>query len=450
LITPSIDPGYVKCPALETWLTRGGDDRIECNPHGLNAYGYPPHPLPDWHGFSACTASVISPSAWEAARLLHERLPDALTSAQGFQEWARIGSALLRLNGLDDLAGLRLVFAASGTDAHGLAARLTRQAEGKMQVTVMADPAETGSRILDTLRAATGGDDERLVTLPVRQVDGSRYPVERVDAAFEAEVEGWLKRGYGVRLIVLDVSKTGLTVPGRDCVVRLKRCHGPDLATVVDASQFRLSTTALRTYLTAGCLVILTGSKFLGGPAFSGVLLLPAEVASGKATPLIRAMSRDTHSNRGLLLRWEAALSELERLRQRPEQAVMQFKRHFIASVSHALMDQTGLALLDEPVLEDEESGILAFWLRERKNGRQATEARTRQVFDKLQNEWLSTCPGFSLGQPVRCGQVGENGRVVLRLALSAPLVCAGVDDPERVIAWALQGLARLMEPVYR
>lgn len=437
---------YLPCPALETWLTLGGDDRIELNPQGLNAYGYPPHPLMDWHGFSACTASVISPRAWEAARRLHERLPATLTPECGVPEWQSIRANFLALNNLADLKDIQLVFAASGSDAHGLAARLTRQYGKKMQMTVMADPAETGSRIVDILQAASGQAGERLITLPARQSDGTRRPAGAVDADFEEQVAVWLKQGYGVRLIVLDVSKTGLTLPGRDCVLRLRQRYGPDLAIVVDACQFRLSTTALRTYLKAGCLVIMTGSKFLGGPAFSGVLLLPADASSANTTALTLEASRHTDSNRGLLLRWAAALSELERLRQIPEPVISRFQRHFIASLSHHLMEQPLLALLDRPLASDETAGILPFWLRDGKDGKPASEARTRQVFNTLQSRMLTTHPGFSLGQPVVCGRDREGARVVLRLALSAPLVCLGVKNPAQVIAWATQGLTQVTE----
>ena len=48
---------------------------------------------------------------------------------------------------------------------------------------------------------------------------------------------------------------------------------------VVDACQMRLGRPRLKKYLDRGYLVIVTGSKFFTGPAFSGALLVPAGLA---------------------------------------------------------------------------------------------------------------------------------------------------------------------------
>ena len=68
---------------------------------------------------------------------------------------------------------------------------------------------------------------------------------------------------------------------------------------VVDACQTRLAPSAVREYLDAGALVIMTGSKFMQGAAFSGAVLVPESLVArlregdeaGAARPLPRGMS---------------------------------------------------------------------------------------------------------------------------------------------------------------
>jgi hypothetical protein len=93
----------------------------------------------------------------------------------------------------------------------------------------------------------------------------------------------------------------------------------------------RLDEAELRAYLDDGCMVLISGSKFHGGPPFSGALLLPESVAKrapgldplpvGLAQVFGRAewpaalrriaTGLPDHPNLGLLLRWRAALFEM-------------------------------------------------------------------------------------------------------------------------------------------
>src|SRR3546814_7068243 len=51
--------------------------------------------------------------------------------------------------------------------------------------------------------------------------------------------------------------------------------YGEAAAIIVDACQLRIAPQAVRRYLALGCVVLLTGSKFAGGPPFSGFALVP-------------------------------------------------------------------------------------------------------------------------------------------------------------------------------
>ena len=62
-------------------------------------------------------------------------------------------------------------------------------------------------------------------------------------------------------------TKTGLVAP-------VEAPAGVDV--IVDACQLRLPAHKVREYLKMGWPVVITGSKFLGGPAFSGAVLVPS------------------------------------------------------------------------------------------------------------------------------------------------------------------------------
>ncbi|MBV9509250.1 MAG: hypothetical protein JO303_03075, partial [Caulobacteraceae bacterium] len=119
-------------PALdstEALLSEGGDCRLALDPvSGRSRYGCAVRPAGGAPQFSSATASTISPAGFAAADRLRERLaaldgrePRAATYAR---ELDRVRGELLGLCGLAGPPGLEVVFAASGTDAHLIAAEL--------------------------------------------------------------------------------------------------------------------------------------------------------------------------------------------------------------------------------------------------------------------------------------------------------------------------------------
>jgi selenocysteine lyase/cysteine desulfurase len=59
----------------------------------------------------------------------------------------------------------------------------------------------------------------------------------------------------------------------------LRDRFGDRVEVLIDACQFRIAPATLAAYLAQGFLVAITGSKFLGGPTFSGALLVPPQAA---------------------------------------------------------------------------------------------------------------------------------------------------------------------------
>jgi len=390
-------------PSTAELLTSGGDARIVCDAaSGLNKYGCSAKPEPDVLAFGSSTASTITPHSFDAAERLRLRLLHAarteIPSATYARELARIRGEFLELYGLADLSGLAAIFAASGTDIHLIAGQLAGDAASSGPLVVMIDPAETGSGVPAALagqhfsdRAALGNavtpgatifgaSTPDVATVACRGADGAPRAAAVVDAEVEALIVDAVTAGRRVLLNLADVSKTGIIAPSLSCALELRRRFPAAVDVLVDACQFRLAPSTLRAYLERGFWVALTGSKFVGGPAFSGVLLLPDTASQRLRThilsPALNAYSaradwppgwmarhslNDTE-NYGLLLRWEAALAELRRFRSLPEPAIVGFLGDFAAQVQLRLATDPAFRLLPIPKLDRRALGNLNSW----------------------------------------------------------------------------------------
>src|SRR5215472_19298907 len=122
-------PRRVDIPATVDLLVDGGDARLALDPqHHTNKYGCGPRPDPGLIAFGSSTASVISERGFAAADRLRRRLVKAAAAEPPHVTYARelkhLRRDLLRLCGLSDMAGVEIVFAASGTDLHLIAGQL--------------------------------------------------------------------------------------------------------------------------------------------------------------------------------------------------------------------------------------------------------------------------------------------------------------------------------------
>ena len=418
----------------------GGDARIALDPlTGLNKYGCQPYPDSELLAFGSSTASVISQAGYAAANSLRERWLDETDTIELSQQ--RIRTELL--SDVSDL-GAHLAFAASGTDAHFMAARYAARAEPL--TVVMVEEAETGSGVSAALSDNNLGCVIDAVTL--REIDGTPRASKDMEADVVARIEAAVEQGRRVLLIMVDQSKTGMIAPSLACVMALHELYSGRMDVLVDACQFRIATPTLRAYLMQGFMVAITGSKFLTGPAFSAALLLPVEFKR----------NLEDSDGLGLLLRWEAALVEFRRFRELPQSRIMHVMEAFAQAVQQRLTDDSRFELLPVPPLDrgpliaaqswDHLPSIFSFLLHHvtlsptspsegerelaslrefQKHGARGplTREETQHVYRQLQVSHNNVMADrrCQLGQPVACGIRCGIAVSALRLCLSARLI---------------------------
>ena len=325
---------------VERLLVAGGDSRITVDPRtGRNRYGAAIRPMPDEISFASSTASSPSVRGFEAAALMLERV-------LGSADYSPAEAVRERLLALYGIPATRCILTPSGTDSALLASALAGAAR-RPALCIVAPASETGSGIG---LASTGcrydpappfvrhaGPDSaashfascRYEAPALRHKHGlpiarSEYEAQIADLILDAVA----KREHVV-LHLLDASKTGLAPLDRAAARRLCRLAPGSVTIVVDACQLRCSSAEIRSDLAEGWFVMITGSKFAGGPPFSGALLVPS--AANIDLYDLRAVvdfstiedwpsewrgyaGRLTATrNLGLLLRWQAALAEIER-----------------------------------------------------------------------------------------------------------------------------------------
>ncbi len=432
-------------------IASGGDDRIWLDPTTRrNRYGVPAAPAPDELWFSSSTACAISPRGWTAAGEALARLtePGCHTIAAFFDTLRR------RLLALYGAAGAEAVLAASGTEAELVSLCLALSlAQGPVANIVVA-PAETGSGVpaaaggLHFLgRASLGGpvvkatrlagwEDAQvtLETIEIRSPCGALRAQADVDQEAALKVERVIAGGAFALLHVLDASKTGRPGVSRAAAAQILARHCGRVLVVVDACQLRCAAAEIRRDLEQGLAVMVTGSKFAGGPAFCGALLLPADLAvrladaapaNGALSPysavldwpgrLRRPFAANlTHpANLGLGLRWSAALAEIEAYEAVPADWRAAILADFDRTVRAHVAADPGLRLADDGAAAAA-AGLVPIL--------HTDGADPRAIYEALTNGEGARRP-CHLGQPVAVG-----ADLALRVCASMPMITGAAE----------------------
>ena len=460
---PRLPPAKRYAARLATVLTSGGDARIRPDADGRNQYHASVLPS-DALAYGSSTISSISQHAFDT---LLDRWHHGLDRPVAVDDYAE-ALAILRfqLTEAFGTADTAVVFAASGTDLEyvGLAAAhngqpITAVLLGRDEVgsgcvhsaagRFFAEQTATGARVVAQTAIDPAFAGTELIDVAVRDAAGRPRASTAVADDLAAAAQAAIARGRRPVLHVVHGSKSGLTLPVLADVERLASAFGDAVTIVVDACQLRVAPAAIRRYLALGCIVLMTGSKFAGGPPFSGFALVPGAVRA-KALPLPAGFRRvatraewpadwpgahmlPASGNFGLLLRLQAAMIEIERFAALPAPQV----DHIAARFSHHVDRMVArLELRDVPGAGAATPCLAAATLRTLDlSGRWANcdfdDARAiHHHIARQSRQWLGQ--EIRLGQPVRTHSLPD-GRAAgtLRLSLSMPMMVdlAGLDD---------------------
>jgi len=456
-------------------MTTGGDARIALDPAtGLNRYFSAPRPS-EVLAYASSTANDISAEAFARAAALVGEIGTKLPG-RGYE--ARLEALRARIRRAYAVAdAVAIVFAPSGTDLEyiALACVAGKGAAGTHNILLGAD--EVGSGCIHSAHGLYFADSTALgiatragepvpglgetrvemIDIPVRDGKGRPRPSAEIAARMDEAVRGAKADGRHALVHVVHGSKTGLILPSLDDIDRLRAAHGEAIDFVVDACQARITSPAIADYLARGAIVFVTGSKFMGGPPFSGFALVPAAMAAqaaalpaGLATLFRRAewpadwpgaKALPDGSNPGLLLRLEASLFELERFQALSLDVVSRVVLAFHASVRSEIIEKMPVhRVAPYPPGDKEEADTHPIEMRTLST-LDLSECGGGATFEDSQ-AWHKAMAGrgVRLGQPVKCVRLPD-GRwgATLRIGLSMPLVVDRASLPAEELAQSFE-----------
>lgn len=310
-----------------------------------------------------------------------------------------------------------------------------------------------------------------LTDIPVRNENGEAFDSTSIAAQMHTPIKKALSEKRKVLLHIVHGSKTGLILPRLDEIDSLREQYGQNLHCVVDACQARITRQAIDEYLSRGMMVMLTGSKFMGGPPFSGFMLIPASIAA-KAPNIAEGMAnifrraefpgewpgRDIlpdGGNIGLALRLDASLYELERFlaldktrRERVIDVFNQLARKMAGQIRGSIVDSAAPLQVDEVATHPlEMQTLLTYDLCHDAGGNLVRELDfddARLIHKELVEK------GIRLGQPVRCVRLPDKRwGATLRVGLSMPQITTlASQDFAKVISQELNDIAKALNDI--
>jgi len=469
-------------------MAGGGDARLWLDPAtGLNRYFSAPRPS-ETLAYASSTANDISADAFAHVEAVLARIaPDGRLSPDHYALWLdRMRTRIRMAYCLAD--DVEIVFAPSGTDLEyvALACVAGRAPGGVLNILLGAD--EVGTGCIHSARgryfaaetalghATTAGETVpgleavALADVPVRIGGGEACTSQAMTAEIARAAEDGKEAGRHALVHVVHGSKTGLIVPSPGDIDRLRAKHDDGVSFVVDACQARITSAALAGYLKHGAIVLLTGSKFIGGPPFSGFALVPAAFAA-RAAPLPAGFATifrraewpagwpgadrlPAGANLGLLLRLEASLFELERFQRLAPDAVERVVLAFHAAVRAEIVETLGARrVAPYPPGDRAEADDHPIEMRTLST-LDLSALGGGATFEDAQ-AWHKALigQGVRLGQPVKCVKLpaGQWG-ATLRIALSMPMIVerSALSDEELAAAFKrdMKRIARALEAV--
>jgi hypothetical protein len=462
-------------------MTTGGDARIVLSPEtGLNRYHSAPRPSRVL-AYASSTANDISAPAFAHVEALLAGIGPLLSGAAYSDRLEALRGRIRRAYAVPQ--EVDIVFAPSGTDLEyvALACAAGRGRGGTHNILLGAD--EVGSGCIHSafgryfaretaLGVATvpgdpvpglGETHVEMIDVPVRDPQGRARPSAEIAAKMDGAIREAGAEGRHVLVHVVHGSKTGLILPDLADLDRLGEASGDGVTFVVDACQARITSPAIADYLQRGAIVFVTGSKFMGGPPFSGFALVPRRfreqsrpLAQGLATIFRRgewpggwpgAEALEDGSNPGLLLRLEASIFELERFQRLSIEAVTRIILSFHQAVREEIIEKTPAhRVAPYPPGEKETADTHPIEMRTLSTLDLSEYGGASSFDDSVRWHKAMLAHAVRLGQPVKCVKL-EDGSwgATLRIGLSMPMVVerAALDEEAMRLSFA-EDMARV------
>lgn len=370
-------------------MSKGGDARISLDENsGLNKYGCRPYPKFSI-SYSSCTSSTISFSAYAFVESYSHKLRQQYSNSGNYtflkDEFDLVREKIKDFYELPE--GSEIIIGSSGTDLELLVLANALLGPEKKVKNILLEANEVGSGATNAAQGRcfsvkTPLDIDCEIDQPIegftqsnisftnieaRNRNGSLYKSSVIEEKIVAEIEDGLSNGLRPIVHTIHRSKTGLIIPSFDFFLMLSEKYGDKIDLIVDACQGRISIYMINQYLSHNAAVLITGSKFYSCPPFAGALLLPeamthrvksnSQLPNGlsefftqhefpqKWSPVTKNLSRK--ANLGLLLRWKAAIFEMNKVFKIPNNRIEFTIRAFQTAAENMIKRSGFIEILD-------------------------------------------------------------------------------------------------------
>ncbi len=435
---------------FDAMLSSGGDESLVFDPFtGRNRYGVPQGSAQDEVWLSSSTASAASVRGRAAALAAFERVTRAGDAAPlPLPAW--FDDIRQRLHDLFAAQGSEIVLSSSDAATELVVIAVAQAFLSRPLTSLVFAPPESsrdsGPVEGDRHFSAFLGADHRVISLDLRDRYGVPLDCDLVDRIVADHAKREIAAGRDVLLHLLDCSETGRSGPTRTAALALAAAHPGHVLTAVDAGQLRCSPGQVRSDLDSGFIVTMTGSKFAGGPTFSGAILLPRQIVEKLAdpalspelaacsaaldwSPRLRDRLRGEFSalaSLGLGLRWECALAELAAFFAIDEETRQRIAARFALEVHAHLAASPQLKLADRDWRESDDLRTIFPILAFDDHGRAISAAKLHRALANpvaRRGRRAGSEPAIHLGQPISIGAMDA-----LRVCLGAQQVNAVAD----------------------
>jgi hypothetical protein len=441
---------------LELLITSGGDERIRINPEtGLNKYLMSPMKFEGLLCRSSCTCNT-----------LNEQTLQAVESTYNWYQ--NVGFDKVQSNQIDRLYSLLskdyhnefdIFIAPSGSDLAYLPLLIANILyPGQKIKSFITCPEELGSGSIHAMSGhyfyntdqygierEKGGEifydlDIETFKFPARDKDGEIINHHSKILSQVAQHRQHARLGH---LVV--GSKSGI----EDNLDIIRDCEEEMLWTV-DLCQLRNSSKLIHKLLDWNAMIMITGSKFYQSPPFCGLMLVPKSISRRVAQfrgeldlgfhhifsrynfPLSWSYLRSKFKpfeNLGLLLRWEAAIVEMEEFDKIPIHKSMGMVNKWHDTIQAEIKKLENLVLM--PQQDHTNNSIISFRIRNGADGFLDYD-QLKGIYDRCMLNKHEQLDGnydrFSIGQPVRYSNSKE---AFLRLALGSYDMRKLLDHPD-------------------